>query len=243
MDLQKNPIVPRAAALVAGVALLAAVATAADGDRPAAPAALPASLHGFNGYFSGKLLSKDIEKGTLVMLVDKVMHVWKANQASEPRAAEGRTLTVTGIHSRAIDVLIGIEPGDHLEVGAKHVQGDHLVHLEGIRKVAAAEEKPGGNGQEAMAGFRGVLVGKVLGKDVEKGTVEIEVESVKTVFKKSTAPRPESAVGQTWRIRGIAGKFLDALLVIDAGERIELAAFHNGGEVLDFPGELLRKAE
>lgn len=354
----KSTLTSKAAALLAGTALFAATPAPAESDKPAAKPAveageLPDSLHGFSGHLSGKLVSKDVDDGSLVMQVKQVLNVWKGNKATQPKAAEGRTLGVGKIHGKALDVLVTLEVGDHFEIETKHVTGDGMVYLgEGIKKVAAPTEEAASAGgrdslngfrgmfvgelvakdqekgtlevkiarisklwkgntatntqaaigqtwkingvtgkwldtlltlkvgdqveveafhhrgdeldfvgewlkkvddgnasanaggiYEDMNGFKGVLVGKLRSKDVEKGVIEIEVESVKTVFKKNAAPRPESAVGQAFAVRGIAGKWVDLLLVLKTGDRIEMAAFHNGGEVLDFPGELLRKAE
>jgi len=357
----KSTLTSKAAALLAGTALFAAVPAQAENEKPAATAtiaALPETLHGFSGHLSGKLISKDVDGGSLVMQVNKLLHVWKNNKSAKPEDIVGRSLTVTNIHSRSVDVLVTLQPGDHFEIEVKHVNGDTTMDIgEGMKKVSApdaSESSASASPREAMHGFRGIfvgtlvekdqekgtlavkieriarvwkqntaknaeaaagqtwkingvsgkwldtlltlkvgdrveveafhhrgdelsfvgewlkkagdepakepaakatggradlngfrglLVGKLLSKDIEKGEVEIEVDTVKTVFKKSTAPHPESAVGQKWRIQKIAGKFLDNLLIINVGERIELAAFHNHGEAMDFPGELLRKAE
>ena len=42
---------------------------------------------------------------------------------------------------------------------------------------------------------------------------------------------------------GISGRFVDTLLLLKKGDRVEVAAFHNRGTKMDFPGELLRKAK
>jgi hypothetical protein len=47
----------------------------------------------------------------------------------------------------------------------------------------------------------------------------------------------------TLRVEGIRGKFLDTLLTLKPGDNVEVEAFHNRGDQLDFPGEWLRKVE
>ena len=44
-------------------------------------------------------------------------------------------------------------------------------------------------------------------------------------------------------MRGISGKWLDVLLVLEKGELIEMEAFHNRGDHFDFVKEWLKKAE
>ena len=57
------------------------------------------------------------------------------------------------------------------------------------------------------------------------------------------APAPEKSVGKPLTVEGISGKFLDVLLVLEIGNRIEVEAFHVRGKTLKFPGEWLKKAE
>jgi hypothetical protein len=110
-------------------------------------------------------------------------------------------------------------------------------------QAAEKEEKAASSIPEGMKGFRGMLKGKLVSKDVEKGKLELEVESVLKQWPKSTAKDAPSAVGKTVPINGVFGKWLDVLLQVDKGQKIEIEAFHNGGDTLTFPGEWLKKVE
>lgn len=223
----------------------------------------PSALHGFSGRVIGRLVSKDVEKGELTLKIVKVDRVWKNNKATDPQSAEGRTLKIEGVFGRFLDVLLTLKEGDGVQAETKHVRGDGLQFLgEGFQKVEIepeprAEPEPGtqpapadrgaaATGDDSPAGlqgFRGILIGKLVSKDVEKGTLILEMEKVKRVWEASKAPAPEKSVGEPLRIEGITGRFLDTLLVLQVGDRIELEAFHVRGPALKFPGEWLKKAE
>jgi hypothetical protein len=144
-----------------------------------------------------------------------------------------------------------------VQIEVKHVRGDGLTFLgEELKKVDIedvlrperetprtesddqASEAPAG-----LNGFRGILIGELLSKDVEKGTLVFKMEKVQRVWKANKAPAPEKSVGKSLAVEGISGSFLDTLLVLKAGDRIEVEAFHVRGQTLKFPGEWLKKAE
>ncbi len=247
----KTSLTTQAAALMASATLLAAAPAPAEDKKTDSPPAsaqgekLPQGLHGFSGHLSGQLVSKDVEKGALVMKVQSLLHVWKNNKAPEPSLVVGRTVKVGGIHGKALDVLVVINPGDHLEIETKHLSGDDMLYLgEGMKKVAApAEESAKAGGRDALNGFRGMFVGELIAKDQEKGTLEVKITRISKLWKQNTAKNASSAVGQTWKINGVSGKWLDALLTLNVGDQVEVEAFHHRGDELDFPGEMLRKAE
>jgi hypothetical protein len=194
--------------------------------------------------FVGELISKDQEKGTLEVKIARISKVWKQNKAEHPEQAVGQTWKINGVTGKWLDTLLTLKVGDQVEVEAFHHRGEELDFVgEWLKKVEAETSANAAAGREGLKGFRGLLIAQLLAKDVEKGEVEIQIESIKTAFKKSAAPNAAGSIGQKWKVRGIAGKWVDSLLVLNVGDRIELAAFHNGGDVLDFPGEMLRKAE
>ncbi len=49
-----------------------------------------------------------------------------------------------------------------------------------------------------MAGFRGILSGELLEKDIEAGTLSVKVVSVPRVWEKNKA-NPEALIGRTIR--------------------------------------------
>jgi RNA polymerase sigma factor (sigma-70 family) len=89
----------------------------------------PEAMYGFSGELLGKLVSKDAEKGSLVMEVRKVTNVWRGNKASNPRSCVGKTLAIDGVFGKFLDVLVILKEGDGVLIEAKHVRGDNLTFL------------------------------------------------------------------------------------------------------------------
>jgi hypothetical protein len=219
----------------------------------------PPELYGLSGRVVGRLVSKDVEKGELTLKIVEVDRVWKNNKASNPKSAAGRTLKIDGVFGKFLDVLLTLKERDGVQIEVKHVRGDGLTFLgEELKKVDLPEEaatagtaetpepepsEDGGESPAGLQGFRGILIGELVSKDVEQGTLVFRMEKVKRVWKANKAPAPEKSVGRQISVEGISGKFLDTLLVLEIGDRIEVEAFHVRGQGLEFPGEWLRKAE
>ncbi|NIP95739.1 MAG: hypothetical protein GWO24_20780 [Akkermansiaceae bacterium] len=242
------------------LAILAAFAVAAHDTSPAqdqpeparkapasSPVPVPAGMHGISGLLSAHLVDKDDERGEIVMKVEKVHRLWRGNKAKEAHSGEGKVLRLTGITGKALDQLLLIEKGDRFSIEVKHVRGDKLVYLgEGLKKLNDDElpaEAPVTNPRAYMHGFRGIFIGTLKAKDLEKGTLSVEIDSIKRTWKANKATQAARAKGQVWEVRGISGKWLDVLIELKVGERIEVEAFHNRGDKLDFVGEWLRRPE
>ncbi len=228
---------------------------------------VPESLFGLSGRVIGRLVSKDTEKGELTLQILKTDRVWPGNKAKNPKSAEGRTLKVEGVFGRFLDVLLTLKEGDGVQIEVKHVSGNSLRFLgEGLEKVSledsqereererkdetktsSSENVPTSQSDNAepagMNGFRGMMIGKVVSKDVEKGVLVFKMEKVTRVWKQNKAPKPELSVGKPLTVEGISGKFLDVLLVLEPGDGVEVEAFHVRGPHLSFPGEWLKKIE
>ena len=211
----------------------------------------PPELYGLSGQVLGRLVSRDVEKGELTLQIVRVQRVWRNNKAKDPKSAEGRTLKIDGVFGKFLDVLLTLEKGDGVQIEVKHVRGDGLTFLgEQLKKVSLEPQRvetpatpDSADAPAGLNGFRGILIGELVSKDVEKGTLVFKMEKVKRVWKANQAPAPEKSVGKPLAVEGIAGKFLDTLLVLEVGDRIEVEAFHVRGETLRFPGEWLKKAE
>jgi len=98
---------------------------------------------------------------------------------------------------------------------------------------------------DGMAGFRGVLVGRVLRK-LDRGFI-LKVERVTNVWENNRADRPEAAVGKELIVtiraeEELGGRFLRTLRALKIGERVLVEAFHFEGNRLTVV-EQLRKAE
>ncbi len=96
---------------------------------------------------------------------------------------------------------------------------------------------------EGLRGFRGIMIGRVMATDAEQGKLVLEGIEVKRTWPKNTAKNAASLRGKRLEIEGISGKWLDVLLTFKAGDVIEVEAFHNSGEKLDFVQEWLKKLE
>ncbi len=218
----------------------------------------PPELYGLSGRVIGRLVSKDVEEGELTLKIVKVDKVWRNNKARNPKSAEGRTLKIDGVFGKFLDVLLTLKENDGVQIEVKHVRGDGLTFLgEELKRVEIEEEKPepkregrreetgeeNADSPAGLSGFRGILIGKLVSKDVEKGTFVVSVDAVKRVWKANKAPAPEKSIGKDISVAGISGKFLDTLLVLEIGTRIEVEAFQVRGKTLKFPGEWLKKAE
>lgn len=247
------------------------VMVAAEEPQREQPAAakldkLAEGARGLSGQVTGRVISRDHEQGSLVLQVVRLDNVWKANKATEPKSIVGQTLRVEKVFGKFLDVLLTLQPGDGVKVEVKHVSGDQLVFLgEMLRKVelptaesseskpaaekpdAPAEAKPGqtaaGDELPGMAGFRGILTGAVVSTDVERGTLIFRMEGVKRVWKQNKAPAPERSKDREIHVEGISGKFLDVLLTLKPGDKIEVEAFQVRGATLKFPGEWLKKLD
>jgi hypothetical protein len=96
---------------------------------------------------------------------------------------------------------------------------------------------------EGMAGFQGVLVGRIVRK-LDRGFV-LKVERVANVWEANRADRPEAAVGKELMITIRAdeeggNRFLRTLRAIEAGERVLVEAFHFEGNRLTVVEQLQR---
>jgi len=98
---------------------------------------------------------------------------------------------------------------------------------------------------DGMAGFRGVLIGRILRK-LDRGFV-LKVERVDKVWEDNRADNPEAAIGKeliiTIRADEERGeRFLHTLRTLEIDERVLVEAFHFEGERLTVV-EQLQKAE
>ena len=94
------------AALLAGFALPAAAEdeTRPQQTRPEAAGTssheLSAGVAGLSGMLVGRLVSKDVEKGTFVLQVDAVPRIWRNNKAERPKSIIGKTVEIEGVFGK-----------------------------------------------------------------------------------------------------------------------------------------------
>jgi len=98
---------------------------------------------GISGFFGRVVgtVQKTAERG-LVLRVDRVERVWKANRAGRPRALEGRTVEVVvdakycGAKraENFLRTLRELQEGDRVAVELKHLGGERFAVVETLRK-------------------------------------------------------------------------------------------------------------
>lgn len=230
----------------------------------------PEGFRGYQGIIIGKIEQKRPESRELVVLVTDLGEPFKNNKAKKAESVVGKQIVVAGFWGRMQKPFDPLKKGDTIRAGLLHrvIQSDHFSVAEVVQKVGADAQARTERGRpdkerdsdkpeerfekpedpqkfpaDALNGFRGVLIGKVLSKDDEKGELVIDVERVPRVFRNNKARGAQRARGHHITVRGVSGRFLDVLLLLKKDDRLEIAAFHNRGEHMDFPGELLRKVE
>ena len=211
---------------------------------------LPEAFRGFRGAVIAEVKKKDPETFELILEVQKVTDVWKENGAKQPESIVGKQLMLAGFWNRK-EAYHNLKVGDRIEVGMQHIgrQSDHLTVAEFVRQADQASTMRatgGGSKPEGMTsgvrGFRGMLVGRLVKKDVERGTFTVTVDAVPRVWQNNQSSAPKSLIGKNVDAEGVQGKMLDALVVSRIGETIEFGALHDGGDSLRV-GEVLRKVE
>lgn len=193
-----------------GFALVGQSGTLAAGEsRTAAGEArqvdkLPQGMLGFRGMFAGKLVSKDVNRGTFVLSVTKMLRTWKESKAKDPQSAVGKSLNIElDPKSRFAEefnkVLRALRPGDLVDVEAFSNAEGRLIVMEWFKKadgksaagaddespaerpagkpagVARSEEPP--DEQDLPKDGRIIARGRVTGTVVAKGAWFVDVKS------------------------------------------------------------------
>jgi hypothetical protein len=205
---------------------------------------LPAEFRGFSGAVACTVVKKDPAIMQMLVKVTSVQDTWDGNRAKAPESIVGKSFVLSGFF-RYREQFGNAKVGDKIEVGLKHpqTQSDHLNVDKFVRKadtrVAMKDKEMGFS--SGVQRFNGMLVGRVVSKDVEKGQFEVTVDRVSRVWRNSKANNPKSLVGKTVTVGGVTGKWLDVLLLVKKGETLEFECRHDGGDQMTFPGEMMRK--
>lgn len=191
------------------------------------PDPLPKGMTRFNGMLVGRLAARDIEKGTFIVQIDAVPRVWKNSAAEDPKSIVGKTVEITGVFGKFLDVLVMTRTGETIEFECKH-DGDRLVFPgELLRKVAPYDPADYPVLPEEFRGFQGTVSAKILKKDAETFELIIEVERIKNVGPESTAKEPESIEGKQLMLAGFWNK-KDAYHNLKVGDRFDVSMKHIG---------------
>ena len=186
---------------------------------------VPAGQRGFRGMLVGRLVSKDIERGTFSMQVEVVPRVWKNNQSADPRALRGKIVEAGGVSGKLLDVLLLCKTGETLEFGAKDNGGSRLTVIETLRKVGPVQPGDYPELPDDFRGFKGMLTGRVLRKDNEAMELTVEVTAVGRLFAENLAKQPQSIVSQKVTLAGFWNR-RDAFQSLAIDSEIEFGAEH-----------------
>lgn len=219
---------------------------------PADYPVLPEAFRGFRGEVAAEIIKKDLETFELIIRVDRVLKTWEENGAKDSKSIEGKSLMLAGFWNRR-EAYHDLKVGDHIEVGMRHIgrRSDHMTVAEAINRPKALSDRPLSGEDRAMAreemeardpqrGFRGMLVGRLVEKDAERGTFTITVDAVPRVWENNQSASPKSLIGKNVSAEGVTGRLIDALVVTKVGETIEFGALHEEGPRVRV-GEVLRK--
>ena len=124
-----------------------------------------------------------------------------------------------------LDALVVTRIGDTIEFGALSDGGEILRVGEVLRK--AEPVKPGDFPElpDEFRGFNGVLVGKVLKKNMHLWELIVEVSEIKKATEKSGSKDANSIVGKSVMLSGFWNK-QDAYQSVAVGDTIEAMVEH-----------------
>jgi hypothetical protein len=218
----------------------------------------PSGFRGFAGEVTGTILEKRAESRELVLKIDSIDKQYERSKAKQPQSVIDKPIVLAGFWAAMSDPFDPLKAGDKIRAGVLHrvPQSDHFTVVEFAEKVSdqamrgqsdrPSPSPPAGKSDvipEGLQGFRGILKGELVRRDMELGELVVRAEAATRIWKQNRAKDPASCRGQELLVKGIAGKWLDVLLTLKPGDQIEVEAFHNGGDHLDFIQEHLKKVE
>ncbi|MFZ9090281.1 MAG: hypothetical protein ACO3FE_09335 [Planctomycetaceae bacterium] len=210
--------------------LLLALSTAFPGvadERNIDSSELPVGIHGFNGMLVGQVKTRDAETGKFTLKVQAVPRVWRNSGAEDPSSIIGRTVEVSGVFGRFLDVLVVTRPGDTMEFECKH-DGEKLVFPgELLRKVAPYDPADYPTLPEGFRGFVGTIVGDIQKKDAETFELILKVSNVLNTSDNSKAKKPQSIEGRSLMLAGFWNR-RDAYHNLRPGARVRVGVKHIG---------------
>ena len=182
-------------------------------------------IKGFRGMLVGRLVKKDVERGTFTITVDAVTRVWNNNKSRNPKSLVGQDVDATGTQGKLLDTLVVARVGETIEFGALHDGEDELRVGEVLRKVAPV--KPGDYPQipDAARGISGMLTAKVVKKDQELWGLVVEVKNIDETFPKNRAKDAQSLVGKPVMLGGFWNR-KDAYQSLKIGDTIRFGVNH-----------------
>ncbi len=209
----------------------------------------PDGFRGFAGVVTGRIDKKTQASRELIVRIESIGETFKRNEAKRPEEVVGKQIVLAGFWAGMSKPFDKLEKGDAIRAGVLHrvPQSDHFTVIEFAEKVTAshnATDQASAEGfPRGMRGFRGILRGKLVSRDLEKGELVFRAERATRTWKQNRAEDVGSCRGKEFLVKGIDGKWRDVLITLKPGDAIEVEAFHNGGVHLDFISEWLKKVE
>ncbi len=182
-------------------------------------------IKGFRGMLVGRLVKKDIERGTFTITVDAVTRVWNNNKSRNPKSLIGQNVDAVETPGKMLDTLVVARVGETIEFGALHDGEDELRVGEVLRKVAPV--KPGDYPEipEEARGIVAMMTAKIVKKDQEMWGLVVEVKSIDESFPKSRAKNPQQLVGKQATLVGFWNR-KDAYQNLNIGDTIRFGVDH-----------------
>ncbi len=182
-------------------------------------------VRGFRGMLVGRVVKKDVERGTFTITVDAVPRVWNNNKSRNPKALIGQQVDAEGVPQQLLDVLVLTRIGETVQFGALHDEGDSVRVGEVLCKVGPVEKGDYPELPDEFRGFKGVLEGKVVKKDEHLWDMTLEVTEVVRPFEGNRSRNAESIVGKRVMLSGFWNK-KDAYHNISVGDKIQTGVDH-----------------
>lgn len=198
--------------------------TKSEGESPAEDG-LAEELRGFRGMLVGRLIEKDIERGTFTITVDAVPRVWNNNKATSPKSFLGTNVAAEGVAGKMLDTLIVAKIGETIEFGALHNGGDRMRVGEVLRKVAPVKSGDFPVLPDEFRGFKGMVIAKVIRKDDHLMDMIVEITEIKSTFPSSRAKNSQAIIGRPAMLAGFWQR-KDAFHDISVGDTIECGIEH-----------------
>lgn len=226
-DLISIPLVVAALTCSPNAIGLAQEAKPTPPPAKAAPQSIPAELREFRGMMLGRLVDRDIERGTFNVSIDYISRVWENNQSRDPRVAVGKTFKVDGVTGKWLDQLLLVKPGETIEFEAQHRGGDTLTFPgEWLRKVPAFSPSEHPVPPNGFRGFAGVVTGKIERKNPESHEVILRIDGVEKSFDRSQAKAADEVIGKPIVLAGFWGKLAEPLDRLEPGDRVRAGVLH-----------------
>jgi beta-lactamase regulating signal transducer with metallopeptidase domain len=214
---------------------------------------LPDDFRGFKGLVVAEVIKKDSETLEVILRVANVRKLWEGNSAKDANSIQGKSVMLAGFWNRR-EAFHELKVGSTIEVGMNHaaLRSDHLMVIEGIQIIREPQTRSETDAErssdrlevdgatDARRGFRGMLVGRLVEKDIERGMFTVAVDAVPRVWENNLSENPKSLIGRQVTIDGVSGRLIDALVVARIGETLEFGALDEGGPNLHV-GEVLHK--